>query len=691
LSPHTRISDRTRKRLWTHAGDRCAFPGCDQPLLRSTPDGEAETIVGIECHIVAQRDHPSVARAPCLLTEQEREEFAYLIEDCHGFNNIVIMCGVHSTVIDDPQQGYSVADVAAMKAGHEGKVIRERRAARAERAVASSLDETASAQAPLIVADLPLWAGKTIAKLADSEPDTWAWLKAEIGDPPEPSRSVALIEEWPVRLAHGSPDLHFALARIVEGAGHWKAAADVWEHIADLAEGTDRADHLVRAAIDANVSGDVRRRDQLLDEASRLDPECPRLLVERMEDLDLPPAQQLEYLADIATDDPALGALIEAHRARAAMLLPDLDLAQRHLDAAELLAPDALNVKSMSVNLRVQRARTALVNDEPSSLAEATAASVDALELRETLLGMRRFDESVRLLMLAADVPAVLKDGEAAGKLIAKATPEEIGSLDGVAVLGDAALRAGDPELARRFAQAARADDDAAKRIDATARVDLNLNRTHALNELRKLALGSGPEALHAAFARLGACLPPAGAPWDEDIAQVLDVDHPANMRRMMRGLRVMSLARADDLDGAEAQLDLLPDEPWAAELALRVAAIRGDPAALVRAAERFIQFGPDASGQLLVARGFAKAGEYPRAAQTLAVVTNDPNAPPRVRADAFATFMRVLADSGEWQRAGRVWESWRRFTETRGVVDDELSAWQVRVAHHRRRLAEAS
>jgi hypothetical protein len=149
LSPHTRISDRTRKRLWTHAGDRCAFPGCDQPLLRSTPDGEAETIVGIECHIVAQRDHPSVARAPCLLTEQEREEFAHLIEDRHGFNNIVIMCGVHSTVIDDPQQGYSVADVAAMKAGHEGKVIRERRAARAERAVASSLDETASAQAPL--------------------------------------------------------------------------------------------------------------------------------------------------------------------------------------------------------------------------------------------------------------------------------------------------------------------------------------------------------------------------------------------------------------------------------------------------------------------------------------------------------------------------------------------------------------
>ncbi|HEV2790982.1 MAG TPA: hypothetical protein VGV69_06750 [Solirubrobacterales bacterium] len=98
---------------------RCAFPGCDEPLLEPTPDGSEDTNVGIECHIVPQKDNPTVARAPSSLSEEEREQFADLIADRDGFPNLVMMCLRHSRIIDDPNQPYPVAAVVEMKQGHE--------------------------------------------------------------------------------------------------------------------------------------------------------------------------------------------------------------------------------------------------------------------------------------------------------------------------------------------------------------------------------------------------------------------------------------------------------------------------------------------------------------------------------------------------------------------------------------------
>lgn len=75
--------------------------------------------MGIECHIIPQKDHPSVARAPSSLSEEERERFADLIADPDGFHNLVMMCLKHSRIVDDPNQPYSVPVVVEMKQGHE--------------------------------------------------------------------------------------------------------------------------------------------------------------------------------------------------------------------------------------------------------------------------------------------------------------------------------------------------------------------------------------------------------------------------------------------------------------------------------------------------------------------------------------------------------------------------------------------
>src|SRR3954467_4330920 len=108
------IGEHTRKRLRPRARGLCAFPGCDQELLRPTGDGSEDTVVGVECHIVAQRDHPSVARAESSFSEGERQRWADLIAQRHSYENLVVMCSVHSAVIDDPAQGYTVEQVVEM-------------------------------------------------------------------------------------------------------------------------------------------------------------------------------------------------------------------------------------------------------------------------------------------------------------------------------------------------------------------------------------------------------------------------------------------------------------------------------------------------------------------------------------------------------------------------------------------------
>jgi hypothetical protein len=120
------IGVHARKRLWVRSGGRCAFPDCDEQLLEPIEGTDEDTIVGVECHIVARKDSAQIARSESSLTTEERERFASLIEDRHGFANLVLMCSRHSRVIDDPRAPYDVATVVAMKRDHEAAIAADR-------------------------------------------------------------------------------------------------------------------------------------------------------------------------------------------------------------------------------------------------------------------------------------------------------------------------------------------------------------------------------------------------------------------------------------------------------------------------------------------------------------------------------------------------------------------------------------
>jgi hypothetical protein len=91
----------TIKRLFAHSGNRCAFPRCPAALI------EGSTVVGEICHIKGAK--PGSARHDDQQSVAER----------HGFDNLILMCRKHHTVIDDDDEAYTVDRLLKMKADHE--------------------------------------------------------------------------------------------------------------------------------------------------------------------------------------------------------------------------------------------------------------------------------------------------------------------------------------------------------------------------------------------------------------------------------------------------------------------------------------------------------------------------------------------------------------------------------------------
>lgn len=95
-------SRSTIKRLFAVTRNRCAFPDCTVPIV-----AESGTVTGIVCHIRARsRGGP---RFDAKQTDEQR----------HAFENLILMCAVHSKVIDSEPRRYTVALLQKLKSKHE--------------------------------------------------------------------------------------------------------------------------------------------------------------------------------------------------------------------------------------------------------------------------------------------------------------------------------------------------------------------------------------------------------------------------------------------------------------------------------------------------------------------------------------------------------------------------------------------
>jgi hypothetical protein len=101
----TRPTDATVKRLYARSGNRCAFPKCPIEIV------QGDALVGEICHIKAAR--PGGPRYDPKLTPAER----------HGYDNLILLCSTHHTVIDQDEEAYTVDRLIKMKTERDNNSI----------------------------------------------------------------------------------------------------------------------------------------------------------------------------------------------------------------------------------------------------------------------------------------------------------------------------------------------------------------------------------------------------------------------------------------------------------------------------------------------------------------------------------------------------------------------------------------
>lgn len=92
----------TVKRLFAVSRNHCAFPGCELPIVE-----DSGTITGIICHIRAR------SKGGPRFDPKQSDEAR------HAFENLILMCGRHSKVIDSEPRLYTVAKLQGFKVDHD--------------------------------------------------------------------------------------------------------------------------------------------------------------------------------------------------------------------------------------------------------------------------------------------------------------------------------------------------------------------------------------------------------------------------------------------------------------------------------------------------------------------------------------------------------------------------------------------
>ncbi len=101
------ITSRTKFILWTRSGARCAFADCRCKLYAEAAEDDPDVLLGEMAHIVGQGgDGP-------------RRDNAVTGGEIDGYENLILLCTKHHTIIDRQTNKYSVDKLSQIKADHE--------------------------------------------------------------------------------------------------------------------------------------------------------------------------------------------------------------------------------------------------------------------------------------------------------------------------------------------------------------------------------------------------------------------------------------------------------------------------------------------------------------------------------------------------------------------------------------------
>lgn len=175
------VSLKTQKMLWGRAAARCAFPECRRHLVEDIAETDDPTLVGENCHIVAEKD------------DGPRGDPALLVDERNRYGNLVLLCNVHHKIVDDNEKTWTVEALKTLKQEHEAWVEQslglDKLKLREDTIYADYVDEWAR------LAHLDTWTGWSSYVLGSGQPR----IRADIDDDLEKLRRWLLGRIWPGR------------------------------------------------------------------------------------------------------------------------------------------------------------------------------------------------------------------------------------------------------------------------------------------------------------------------------------------------------------------------------------------------------------------------------------------------------------------------------------------------------------
>lgn len=526
---------------------------------------------------------------------------------------------------------------------------------------------------------------RVLSDLHERDPERFERLTETVGTPPHPAPLAALVAVPPVWADQADGDFWELLARLAESQGEWSVSTDAWVKAADRRDVNGAVRSLISGAASAAVAQDQSRHDELVSRAETLDRRHPRLRLEQLDERTAPEVQ-LEALDSILgiSSHPDDRLLITARMALCRLLLPDVDGARDLLPEIDQLGAGSAVATAVALNVSVQQGRLDVMHGRPLDAGALREVHDRALALRERLARERRWEESARLLMLAADAVSLLDERRAAATVLRTAKPEELASPTGAVVLADsAASRALDFRLALELLRDAPDDDLGVRRIRAEAlqEVGTTQEQQQAREELEALVEEGGEESAEAAFIRLAATLGGHEVPWSEAAEDYLMQN---GYERAAVTARAFYLARwKAAFEQAEALLRPHLQEPWAKIARLRLAIDRGAHTRIRQAADDLMSIAPTQSHRLEAGRGYAMVGDFPRSKEVLVAIARDNSAPRVARGQAYALLMRVVGrELGDWDSAATLHAEWVRLRPN----DAAVSRWAPTIANRRNR-----
>lgn len=96
--------------LYQKSGNRCAFPGCPKTLVHNSEGADDHVVLSEVAHIVAQSPDGPRGDHPLPMPRRDR------------YDNLILLCEEHHTIVDTQVHTYTVERLHQMKADHEALI-----------------------------------------------------------------------------------------------------------------------------------------------------------------------------------------------------------------------------------------------------------------------------------------------------------------------------------------------------------------------------------------------------------------------------------------------------------------------------------------------------------------------------------------------------------------------------------------